>query len=397
LAEISAGSNARHRAPVAWWRDERKRGLFWQIIVIAVLGLGVWFIIANMVDNLRRLGVPLGFGFLDAPAGFAISFSVIPTDLNSSIGRVLVAGMLNTLLASSISIVLATIAGLIIGICRLSKNYLISRLATAYVETLRNVPLLVQLLFWYVAILQLFPNVRQAISIFDLMFMSKRGVNVPRPIPGDDFGIVLIALVVGIAIAVGVAHWARRRQVATGQQFPTAWVGLGVIIGLPLIVSLVLGNPVTWEVPELKGFNFQGGLVLQPELTALVLGMSAYTASFIAEIVRGGILAVSHGQTEAAYALGLRPGATLRLVIIPQSLRIIVPPMTSQYLNIVKNTTLAGAIAYPDMFSVIGTSLNQTGKPVENIAIMMTFFLVISILISLFMNWYNRRIALVER
>jgi general L-amino acid transport system permease protein len=396
VAEISAG-RVEHKPSVAWWRDERKRGLIWQIVVIAILCLGIWFVIQNMIENLRRLGIPLGFDFLDAPAGFALSFSVIPTDLNSSIGRVIVAGMLNTLVASAICIVFATILGLIVGICRLSRNILVSGLATAYVETLRNVPLLVQLLFWYVAILQVFPNVRQAISIFDLMFMSNRGVNMPRPIPAEDFGMAVGALVVGIVLAVGIAHWAWRRQMATGQQFPRVRVGLALIIGLPLIVSIVLGNPLSWDIPELKGFNYQGGLVVQPELTALVLGMSAYTASFIAEIVRGGILAVSHGQTEAAYALGLKPGTTLRLVIIPQSLRIIVPPMTSQYLNVVKNTTLAGAIAYPDLFSVIGTSLNQTGRPVENIAIMMVFFLVISILISLFMNWYNRRIALVER
>jgi general L-amino acid transport system permease protein len=397
VADISAGRTSHHQPSVAWWRDERKRGLVWQIVVVAILCLGLWFVIDNMISNLRTLGVRLGLDFLSAPAGFAISFSVIPTDLNSSIGRLIVAGMLNTLLASAIAIVLATFLGLVVGICRLSKNILVSGLAATYVETLRNVPLLVQLLFWYVAILQLFPNVRQAISVFDLMFMSKRGANIPRPIPGDDFGFVAIALLVGIVIAIGIARWARRRQAATGQQFPKGLVGLGVIIGLPLLVSLALGNPVTWEIPELKGFNFQGGLVVQPELTALVLGLSAYTASYIAEIVRGGILAVSHGQTEAAYALGLKPGMNLRLVIIPQSLRIIVPPMTSQYLNVVKNTTLAGAIAYPDTFSIVGTSLNQTGRPVENIAIMMVFFLVISILISLFMNWYNRRIALVER
>ena len=397
MADISAGRTSHHQPSVAWWRDERKRGLVWQIVVVAILCLGLWFVIDNMISNLRTLGVRLGLDFLSAPAGFAISFSVIPTDLNSSIGRLIVAGMLNTLLASAIAIVLATFLGLVIGICRLSKNILVSGLAATYVETLRNVPLLVQLLFWYVAILQLFPAVRQAISVFDLMFMSKRGANIPRPIPGDDFGFVAIALLVGIVIAIGIARWARRRQAATGQQFPKGLVGLGVIIGLPLLVSLALGNPVTWEIPELKGFNFQGGLVVQPELTALVLGLSAYTASYIAEIVRGGILAVSHGQTEAAYALGLKPGMNLRLVIIPQSLRIIVPPMTSQYLNVVKNTTLAGAIAYPDTFSIVGTSLNQTGRPVENIAIMMVFFLVISILISLFMNWYNRRIALVER
>lgn len=396
MADISAGRTSRS-ASVAWWRDERKRGIFWQVVVVAILCAAVWYIIQNMIDNLRTLGVTLGLDFLNAPAGFAISFSLIPTDLNSSIGRLIVAGMLNTLLASAICIVFATIIGLIVGICRLSKNYLISRLATAYVEALRNVPLLVQLLLWYVAILQLFPNVRQAVNVLDLMFLSNRGVNMPRPIAEDGFGIVLIALVIGIAAAVGISRWARRRQMATGQQFPSGRVGLALVVGLPLIASLALGNPISWTVPELKGFNFQGGMVLQPELTAVVIGISAYTASFIAEIVRGGILAVSHGQTEAAYALGFRPGTTLRLVIIPQSLRIIVPPMTSQYLNVVKNTTLVSAIAYPDLYSIIGTSLNQTGRPVENIAIMMAFFLTISILISLFMNWYNKRIALVER
>ncbi len=398
MADISAGrGRTSDRPSVAWWRDERKRGLIWQIVVVAVLCLGVWFVIQNMAANLRAMGVPLGFGFLDAPAGFAISSSLIRTDLNSSIGRLLVAGMLNTLLASAIAIVLATIIGVIIGVCRLSRNYLVSRLATAYVEALRNVPLLVQLLFWYAATIQLFPSVRKAISVFDLMFLTQRGVYVPRPIAEDDLGVVLVTLLIGIGIALGIGRWARKRQEATGQQFPKVRVGLAIVVGLPLLASLLLGAPVTWEVPELKGFNFQGGMVMLPELTALVLGMSTYTAAFIAEIVRGGILAVSHGQTEAAYALGLRPGSTLRLVIIPQSLRIIVPPMTSQYLNVVKNTTLAGAIAYPDLFSIIGTSLNQTGRPVENIAIMMVFFLIISILISLFMNWYNKRIALVER
>jgi general L-amino acid transport system permease protein len=382
---------------VAWWRDERKRGFMWQVVVIAVLALGLWYVIQNMIDNLRTLGVTLGLDFLDAPAGFAISFSLIPTDLNSSIGRLILAGMLNTLLASAICIVLATILGLIIGILRLSRNFLISRLATAYVEALRNVPLLVQLLLWYVAILQLFPNVRQAISVFGLMFMSNRGVNIPRPIPQEDFGIVGIALLIGIAIAIGLARWAHRRQVATGQQFPSGRVGLAIVVGLPLITSLALGNPVTWEVPELKGFNFQGGMVLLPELTALVIGISAYTAAFIAEIVRGGILAISHGQTEAAYALGLRPGTTLRLVIIPQSLRIIVPPMTSQYLNITKNSSLAIAIGYPDLVASVNVTINQTGQAVENILIIMAAYLSVSLSISLFMNWYNRQIALKER
>lgn len=396
MADISAGQSG-HGTSIAWWRDERKRGLIWQALVIAGLVVGVGFIINNMVANLRTLGVPLGLDFLEFPAGFAISFSVIPTNLESSIGRLIFAGILNTLVATAISIVLATVLGFLIGVLRLSSNYLISRLATAYVEAIRNVPLLVQLLFWYVAIVKLFPNVRQAVNLNDLVFLSNRGIYAPRPLPQDDFSIVLIALAVGIAISVAIRQWAKRRQEATGQQFPSFWAGLGVIVLLPLLMSLALGNPVQWELPVLQGFNFQGGIVLQPELATLVIGMSTYTAAFIAEIVRGGILAISHGQTEASYALGLRPSRTLRLVIIPQALRIIVPPLTSQYLNIAKNTTLAGAIAYPDLFSIIGTSLNQTGRAVENIAIMMGFFLLLSLLISWFMNWYNRRIALVER
>jgi general L-amino acid transport system permease protein len=227
--------------------------------------------------------------------------------------------------------------------------------------------------------------------------LNVRGIFIPRPIAQDDFGFVALAFVVGVAVAVAIARWARKRQEATGQQFPSLSAGLALIVLLPLFASMLLGHPIEWEPPVLQGFNFKGGLVLEPELSALIIGLSAYTAAFIAEIVRGGILAISHGQTEAAYALGLRPNSTLRLVIVPQSLRIIVPPLTSQYLNIAKNTTLAGAVAYPDLFSIIGTSLNQTGRSVENVAIMMGFFLLLSLLISLLMNWYNKRVALVER
>ncbi len=396
MAEISAGHTT-DTTSVAWWRDERKRAIIWQVVVIAALLLAVGFIINNMIANLRTLGIPLGFDFLDATAGFAVSFSLIPVDLESQIGRLIVTGMLNTLLASAIGIVLATILGFLVGVMRLSHNFLVSRIAAVYVETLRNVPLLVQLLFWYVAVRKLFPNVRDSINISDLFFLSNRGVYVPRPVAGDEFAIVLIALVVAIVGAVGVRRWAKRRQEATGQQFPIFWASVGLIVLLPVIVSFALGNPLTWDVPELKGFNFQGGLVLQPELAALALGLSTYTAAFISEIVRGGILAISHGQTEASLALGLKTSWTLRLVIVPQALRVIVPPLTSQYLNVAKNSTLAGIIGYPDLYSIIGTSQNQTGRAVENVAILMIFFLTLSLLISLFMNWYNKRIALVER
>ncbi|MGH6893844.1 MAG: amino acid ABC transporter permease [Dongiaceae bacterium] len=396
MAEISAGHTT-HTTSVAWWRDERKRAVIWQVVVIVALLLAVAFIINNMIVNLRTLGIPLGFDFLDATAGFAVSFSLIPVDLESQIGRLIVAGMLNTLLAAAIGIVIATILGFLVGVLRLSHNFLVSRIATVYVETLRNVPLLVQFLFWYVAVRKLFPNVQQSINISDLFFLSNRGIYAPRPVPGDGFELVIAAFVIGIAAAFGIGRWAKRRQEATGQQFPTISVGLAIIVLLPVLTNFALGNPLTWDVPELKGFNFQGGLALQPELAALVLGLSTYTAAFISEIVRGGILAISHGQTEASSALGLKPTWTLRLVIVPQALRVIIPPLTSQYLNIAKNSTLAGIIGYPDLYSIIGTAQNQTGRAVENVAILMLFFLSLSLLISLLMNWYNKRIALVER
>jgi general L-amino acid transport system permease protein len=396
MADISIGP--RHGSQsIAWWRDERKRGIIWQVVVLAVLALGIWFIISNLLENLRTLGVPLGLDFLDTPAGFAVSFSLFPTSLDSRIGELILAGMLNTLLAAAIGIVLATIWGFILGVLRLSRNFLVSRLAAVYIEIIRNVPLLVQLLFWYAGIVKLFPGVRQAINIQDLVFLSNRGIYAPRPIPQEDYGLVLGAFLVGIVAAIWIARWARKRQEATGQQFPVFWSGVGAIFGLPILASLVAGNPVTWDAPSLQGFNFQGGMVLQPELAALVIGLTMYTSAFIAEVVRGGILAISHGQTEAALAVGLKNSWTLRLVIIPQAMRVIVPPLTSQYLNIAKNSTLAGVIGYPDLYSIIGTSQNQTGRAVEAVAILMLFFLSLSLLISMFMNWYNKRIALVER
>lgn len=396
MAEMSAG-RVETTSSVAWWRDERKRGLIAQLLVIAVLLLGIYIMSVNMADNLRRLGIPLGLDFLSATAGFDISFSLTSVNLDSSIGQMILAGILNTLLASAISIVLATILGFLVGVLRLSKNYLISRIATTYIEVVRNVPLLVQLLFWYVAVVQLLPNIKESVSLFDAFFISKRGLYMPRPVLEEGSAMVIGAFFIAIIVAVGIRRWAKARQIATGQQFPAFSVGFGVIILLPLLVSMLLGNPVSWDVPQLAGFNFKGGVALQPEMTALLLGLSVYTGSFIAEIVRGGILAVSHGQTEAALALGLKQSWTLRLVIIPQAMRVIIPPLTSQYLNVAKNSTLAGIIGYPDLYSVIGTSQNQTGRAVECVAILMLFFLCLSLLISLFMNWYNKRIALVER
>jgi general L-amino acid transport system permease protein len=280
---------------------------------------------------------------------------------------------------------------------RLSSNWLIARIAAVYIEVLRNIPLLVQLLFWYIGITKALPSVRQSIMIGPSIALNIRGLFIPQPIPGQGSWLILVAFIVGVVAAAVLYRWARQRQKATGHQFPAIRVGIALVIVLPILANLVMGSPVTWDVPVLKGFNFQGGLALQPELVALVMGLSVYTAAYIAEIVRGGIVAISHGQTEASLALGLRPGMTLRLVVIPQALRVIIPPLTSQYLNIVKNSTLAGATGYPDLYAVIGTSQNQTGRAVECVAILMAFYLVVSLVISVFMNWYNKRIALVER
>jgi general L-amino acid transport system permease protein len=351
-----------------------------------------------MVQNQAQLGVPLGLDFLDDVAGFPISESLIPYTLQSSNFDALIVGILNTLLVAVICIPLATIVGFVMGVCRLSSNKLVAGLATVYIETLRNIPLLVQILFWYNGVLQVLPNVKQSHSLFDAIFLNNRGLYAPKPIAEPSAMACFVALLIGIAAAIFVARWAKRRQDATGQQFPKLSVGFALIVGLPLLASIILGSPITWNFAVLQGFNFQGGMVLSPELTALCLGLSIYSSSFIAENVRAGIQAISHGQTEAAEALGLRSNWTLRLVIIPQAMRIIVPPLTSQYLNIVKNSTLAAFMGYPDLVSIFTSTVqNQTGRAVECIAITMAFYLVVSLSISVFMNWYNKRIALVER
>lgn len=383
---------------VAWWRDERKRGIVAQIVTLALVVLIAAYLIHNMVQNQAQLGVPLGLDFLDDVAGFPISESLIPYTLQSSNFDALIVGILNTLLVAVICIPLATIVGFFIGICRLSSNKLIAGLATVYIETLRNIPLLVQILFWYNGVLQVLPNVKQSHNVLDAIFLNIRGLYVPKPIAEPSALACFVALLIGIAAAIYVARWAKRRQDATGQQFPKLSIGFALIFGLPLLVSIILGSPITWDFAVLQGFNFQGGMVLSPELTALCLGLSIYTSSFIAENVRAGIQAISHGQTEAAGALGLRNSWTLRLVIIPQAMRIIVPPLTSQYLNIVKNSTLAAFMGYPDLVSIFTSTVqNQTGRAVECIAITMLFYLTVSLAISFFMNWYNKRIALVER
>ncbi len=383
---------------VPLWRNPTFRGLIFQILlVLGLIAFGI-YLVNNTLHNMEQRGITTGFDFLGNEAGFGILQSLIPYDETYTYGRTFFVGLLNTLLVAVLGIFLATLLGFSMGVARLSKNWLVARVATVYIETFRNIPLLLQILFWYFAVLQPLPRPRDSLVIGESVFLNNRGLFMPKPLAEDGFGFVWIAFFIAIVAVVMIARWAHRRQEATGQQFPTGWAGLGLILGLPLLVFLFTGMPMHLEYPELKGFNFRGGIEIIPELAALTLALSIYTGTFIAEAVRSGIQAVSHGQTEAAGALGLKPTQTLKLVIIPQALRVIIPQLTSQYLNLTKNSSLATAIGYPDLVSVFaGTTLNQTGQAVEVIAMTMAVYLSISLLISMFMNWYNKRIQLIER
>jgi general L-amino acid transport system permease protein len=380
------------------WNDPAVRSIFFQaVLLIAVVSFGM-YIFGNTAANLEKQGIATGFGFLGTTAGFGIITHLIDYSEASSYGRAFAVGLLNTLLVAFCGIVAATIIGVIVGIARLSKNWLIARLAMVYIETFRNIPLLLQIFFWYFAVLRALPSPKASLNIADSMFVNNRGIYLPSSILEEGFSLTIWALVIAIIGIFFMVRWAHKRQEQTGQQFHTFYASLGLIIGLPLLALIVTGFPLSWEIPALKGFNFVGGTVIIPEFVALWVSLSIYTASFIAEIVRAGIQAVSHGQTEASYALGVKAGPTLRLVILPQALRVIIPPLSSQFLNLTKNSSLATAIAYPEMVSVFtGTVLNQTGQAVEIISITMAVYLAISLGISMFMNWYNAKMALVER
>jgi len=379
------------------YRPEVRRVVY-QVLILGAVAFAAWWVVDNVAANLRRQGIVAGLDFLGETAGFDISQSLIAYSNLSTYGRAFWVGLLNTLLVAVLGIVAATVIGFVIGIARLSSNWLVARLAGAYVEIVRNLPLLLQLFFWYAAVLQTLPSPRQSYVLPLGAYLNVRGLHLPAPVAQPGFWAVALALAAGLAFAVAVWFWARRRQALTGERFPAFWTGLAAIVVLPLLAFLAAGSPLRFDYPQLQGFNFQGGITLLPELIALLLGLSIYTASFIAEIVRAGILGVSKGQTEAAQALGLSRGRTLRLVVVPQAARIIIPPLTSQYLNLTKNSSLAVAIGYPDLVNVFaGTVLNQTNKhAVEVILITMGVFLTLSLLTSLFMNWFNRRMALVE-
>jgi general L-amino acid transport system permease protein len=381
-----------------WWNNAQYRSLFFQVALVAMLVAFFWFIGTNTLANLEKRGISTGFGFLSLKAGFGILQSLVPYDESYSFGRTFLVGLLNTLLVSALGIIFATIIGFTVGVARLSNNWLIAKLAGVYVEMFRNIPLLLQIFFWYFAVLRTLPSPRQSWTAGGVAFLNIRGMYLPRPLFGDNFNIVGWIFVLSIVATIFIWRWAKKRQDETGQQFKLGRVAFGLIVGLPVLVFFALGSPLSWDIPKLQGFNFRGGMTVIPELTALLVALSVYTATFIAEAVRSGILAVNSGQTEAASALGLRKGKVLKLVVIPQALRVIIPQLTSQYLNLVKNSSLATAIGYPDLVAVFaGTTLNQTGQAIEIIAMTMGVYLVISLTISGIMNWYNKKIMLVER
>ena len=398
-ADRRPGARSRPQQPATpMWRDPRTRAIIWQVLVLGGVIAVAAYLVHNTLANLEARSIRTGFGFFEQEAGFAIGESpFMEYQASDSYGKAFVVGLLNTLRVSLIGIVLATFIGVVMGVARLSSNWLIAQLASIYVEVMRNIPLLLQLFFWYGAISFLLPAVRQAAELMPGVFLSKSGLQYGVPVAHPVHPWMGLAFVVGVAGCVVYYRWAKRRQAETGVEPRLGLPLAGILIGLPAVVWLLGGAPTAMDVPELKTFNYQGGASVSPEFLALLLGLTFYTAGFLAEIVRAGILAVPHGQTEAASSIGLRRTQVLRLVLLPQALRIIVPPTTSQYLNLTKNSSLAVAIGYPDLVSVANTSLNQTGQAIECISIMMACYLTISLTISFFMNWYNKHIALVER
>lgn len=384
---------------VAILNNPTVRGWIYQIVLLAVIVYLGWSAITNMFAALRAAHIASGFGFLGNTAGFSVSQALIPYDEGqSTYFTVYLVGLLNTILVSIVGVIFATLLGFVVGIARLSTNFIIRITAAAWIEVFRNIPPLLIIFIWYFGVLRLLPAPRDSIQIEGVMLLNNRGLFVPRPIPGDVFWVTVAALIVGIVATITMARWAKARQMRTGQPFPRLWTGLSLIIGLPILAFLVTGLPLSFDIPKVGTFRPSGGTTILPELISLFLALSTYTSAFIAEIVRAGILAVNKGQTEASFALGLRPGQALRLVVVPQALRVIIPPLTSEYLNLTKNSSLAVAIAYPDLVSVFaGTALNQTGQAVEILLMTMLTYLALSLLFSAGMNWYNAKMALVER
>ncbi|MGD8702410.1 MAG: amino acid ABC transporter permease [Desulfosarcina sp.] len=382
---------------VPFYNDPKKRAILFQVLTLMMVGLLAFFLISNTLTNIEKQSIATGLGFLQKESAFEIGESPIPYSAADTYGRALVVGFLNTLIVSIVGIVITIILGTLIGIARLSSNWLVSNLAAGYIEVLQDIPVLLQLFFWYAFFYNILPSPRQALNPIMGVFLSNRGLVFAIPEAHPVFKYMAVAVVAAGVMIYLLRRWARKRQARTGQPFPVLRVSVGLVVGLPIVTWVVGGAPIAMNVPVLRGFNFVGGTNISPEFTALLLGLILYTAAFVAEVVRAGIQSVSKGQTEAAMSIGLRPGLVLNLVVLPQALRVIIPPLTSQMLNLTKNSSLAVAIGYPDFVSVAGTTINQTGQAIEGVALMMVVYLTLSLLTSAFMNWYNKKTALVER
>jgi len=382
---------------VPFWLDPKKRAILFQLLSIGVVGLILYYLASNTVVNLQKQSIATGFSFLKKEAAFEIGESLIPYSAADTYIRALLVGALNTIKVSFVGIVVTILLGTIIGVARLSSNWLVAKLSAIYIEVMQDLPILLQLVFWYAIFYESLPPPSEAFCPGAGIFLCKRGVafTVPEAHPAHIY--MLIAFVLGCVATYFIRRWARKRQERTGQYFPVFRASLALIMGLPLIAWLAAGYPMKMDAPKLTGFNFVGGLTVSPEFMALLLGLVLYTSAFVAEVVRAGIQSVSKGQKEAAMSIGLRPTQVLNLVILPQALRVIVPPLTSQMLNLTKNSSLAVAIGYPDFVSVANTTINQTGQSIEGVALIMAVYLVFSLSTSAFMNWYNKRVALVER
>jgi general L-amino acid transport system permease protein len=379
------------------WRSQAFRGLVYQLLAVLVIGVALWLLAHNTLENMRARGIQSGFGFLAQPAGFDIGESLIRYDALDPYWKAFLVGILNTLRVAVVGIVLATILGTLLGIGRFSRNAILRGLCYVYVELFRNIPVLLQLLMWYLLFTDVLPPVSEAASVGGLFYLSKGGFSFPTPAWGTGLAFVAAGVVLGIVLAVVYRRWALRLFEATGRVRSLFWVPIAIVLAGALLGWIVAGAPREWSIPAPGAFTMEGGASATPEFLGVLIGLVLYTAAFIAEVVRAGIQSVAHGQVEAAGALGVSRGLTMRLVILPQALRVIIPPMTSQYLNLTKNSSLAVAIGYPDVVSIANTALNNTGRAVECIAIIMLVYLTTSLSTAAFMNWYNRRSAIKER
>jgi general L-amino acid transport system permease protein len=383
---------------LALLRNQKIRGILFQLLTVIGLVAFLWYIGTNTVANIEQRGIQTGFGFLNGTAGFGIDQSPIAYSEESTHGRVFVVGLLNTLIIAFVGIICATIVGLIIGILRLSRNWLIAKLAKSYVDFFRNIPLLLQILFWYNVVLRSMPNPKQSFNFFDTIFINNRGLYFPQPEYNTTFFVMLVSLFLAVVASFMLNAWANKRKVLTGQDFMVYPFAIGMFIVFPILAYFMGGSHLNFNFPELVGFNFKGGKTLSPEFLALTFALTIYTATFIAEAVRSGIEAVGHGQKEAAVSMGFSPYQSLKLVILPQAIRIAIPPIINQYLNLIKNSSLATAVGYPEIVTVFaGTSLNQVGQAIEIISMTMLVYLIISLIVSAILNWFNHKMKIQER